>query len=87
MRGRIRLLRLGTPDAWADGERAVRCRTVCQVEATLVGDGIIERIPDPPSGPGRPRVGYRARAAWHAAAPAATESWPNSCSVTVRNKR
>ena len=28
---------------------------------TLVGDGIIERVPDPPSGPGRPRVGYRAR--------------------------
>ena len=23
--------------------------------------GIIERVPDPPSGPGRPRVGYRAR--------------------------
>ncbi len=27
----------------------------------LVGDGIIERVPDTPSGPGRPRVGYRAR--------------------------
>ena len=28
---------------------------------TLVDDGIIERVPDTPSGPGRPRVGYRAR--------------------------
>ena len=27
----------------------------------LVDDGIIERVPDTPSGPGRPRVGYRAR--------------------------
>jgi predicted ArsR family transcriptional regulator len=27
----------------------------------LVNDGIIERVPDTPSGPGRPRVGYRAR--------------------------
>ena len=27
----------------------------------LVSDGIIERVPDTPSGPGRPRVGYRAR--------------------------
>ncbi|WP_214364546.1 helix-turn-helix transcriptional regulator [Pseudonocardia sp. H11422] len=27
----------------------------------LVGDGIVERVPDTPSGPGRPRVGYRAR--------------------------
>jgi predicted ArsR family transcriptional regulator len=29
---------------------------------TLVGDGIVERVPDMPSGPGRPRAGYRARA-------------------------
>ena len=27
----------------------------------LEGDGIVERVPDTPSGPGRPRVGYRAR--------------------------
>ena len=27
----------------------------------LVNDGIIERVPDTPSGPGRPRAGYRAR--------------------------
>jgi predicted ArsR family transcriptional regulator len=27
----------------------------------LVDEGVIERAPDPPSGPGRPRVGYRAR--------------------------
>ena len=28
----------------------------------LVGDGIVERVPDTPSGPGRPRAAYRARA-------------------------
>jgi predicted ArsR family transcriptional regulator len=28
---------------------------------TLVNEGIIDRVPDTPSGPGRPRVGYRAR--------------------------
>ena len=27
----------------------------------LLGEGIVERVPDTPSGPGRPRVGYRAR--------------------------
>ena len=27
----------------------------------LVGDGIVERVPDTPSGPGRPRAGYRSR--------------------------
>ena len=27
----------------------------------LVGDGMVERVPDTPSGPGRPRAGYRAR--------------------------
>ena len=27
----------------------------------LVDDGIVERVPDTPSGPGRPRAGYRAR--------------------------
>ena len=27
----------------------------------LEGDGIVERVPDTPSGPGRPRTGYRAR--------------------------
>lgn len=27
----------------------------------LVDDGVVERVPDTPSGPGRPRVGYRAR--------------------------
>jgi len=27
----------------------------------LVGDGIVERVPDTPSGPGRPRAGYRPR--------------------------
>src|SRR5689334_16824610 len=27
----------------------------------LVGDGIVERVPDAPSGPGRPRAGYRPR--------------------------
>src|SRR4051794_13347828 len=27
----------------------------------LGGDGIVERVPDAPSGPGRPRAGYRAR--------------------------
>jgi predicted ArsR family transcriptional regulator len=27
----------------------------------LVGDGIVERVPDTPSGRGRPRIGYRAR--------------------------
>lgn len=28
----------------------------------LVGDGIVERVPDTPSGPGRPRAAFRARA-------------------------
>ncbi|MGH9061585.1 MAG: helix-turn-helix domain-containing protein, partial [Acidimicrobiales bacterium] len=27
----------------------------------LVGDGIVERVPETPSGRGRPRLGYRAR--------------------------
>lgn len=27
----------------------------------LVGEGVVERVSDTPSGPGRPRVGYRAR--------------------------
>ena len=44
----------------------------------LVGDGMVERVPDTPSGPGRPVAGP----AWRAAVLAATGCWPRSCSAT-----
>ena len=48
----------------------------------LVGDGIIERVPDTPSGRDAPGSATGRGPAWRAAAHAATGNWPSSCSAT-----